>query len=93
MDEVKSIKEWKPHIKPVLSCKASEFRLMGYENATQEDIWNCLTEKVWKGNPEKHLYEVVEDIFHLGTDIYLSYLTVNAYKQDDLEASIAALLH
>ncbi|MDY0396846.1 post-transcriptional regulator [Virgibacillus halophilus] len=93
MESILPVKEWKSHVRPVLACKASEFKLMGYDNATQEDIWNCLSGKIWKGNPHKRLYEVVEDIFHLGTNVYMSYLTVNAYQEDDLEASIAALLN
>lgn len=93
MESILPVSEWKGHVGPVLSCKVSEMRLMGYDNATREDIWNCLVEKVWKGNPSKRLHEVVEDIFHLGTNIFMSYLTVHAYQEDDLEASIAALLN
>jgi len=65
---------------------------LGYTQATNEDVWNCLVEKVWKGNPTKRLHEVIQDIFHLGSNIYISYLTVNAYQDDtDLLESIAAL--
>ncbi|GGJ83967.1 hypothetical protein GCM10007063_03030 [Lentibacillus kapialis] len=88
---IKTVSEWKTEIEPALKSKASELRLMGYHNATSDDVWNCLEEKVWKGDPSKRLYEVVQDIFHLSSNIYMSYLTVNAYQDDDLSASIAAL--
>lgn len=87
----KKAKEWKALIDPVLDSKVSEFQLMGYSRATKDDIWKCLSKKVWIGNPDKHIHEIVQDIFHLGSNIYLSYLTVEAYQNDDLMASIAAV--
>ncbi len=79
-------------MKPALDSKTSEFKLMGYSQATGDDIWDCLVQKVWKGNPTKRLHEVTQDIFHLASNLYMSYLTVNAYQEnDDLMASIAAL--
>ncbi|WP_240510194.1 post-transcriptional regulator [Virgibacillus profundi] len=91
METVHTVSEWKEMIKPALDSKVEEFQLMGYSQATVDDIWNCLTQKVWKGDPDKRLYEVVQDVFHLGSTIYMSYLTVKAYQSDDLMASIAAL--
>jgi hypothetical protein len=91
----KAVEAWKKEMKPALKSKAEEFQLMGYSRATEDDIWKCLVKKVWKGNPDKRLYEVVQDIFHLSSTIYMSYLTVDAYQSyqndDDLMASIAAL--
>ncbi|SEA94844.1 Post-transcriptional regulator [Thalassobacillus cyri] len=83
---------WKSEIFAVLESKAIEFQLMGYAGSTPENIWKCMTDKVWKGNPEKRLYEVVQDIFHLNTALYISYLTVQAYQDDDLDMSISALV-
>ncbi|WP_026906315.1 post-transcriptional regulator [Paucisalibacillus globulus] len=91
MELVKAVESWKQELLPVLKSKAEELQLMGYPKATDEDIWMCLVKKVWKGNPEKRLYEVVQDIFHLSSNIYMSYLTIDAYQDDDLLASIAAL--
>lgn len=88
---MRSVNDWKEAMKPALESKRSEFQLMGYSKASTEEIWSCLVLKVWKGNPEKRLYEVAQDIFHLGSSIYLSYLTVKAYEDDDLMASIQAV--
>lgn len=87
----KRVSEWKTTLGTVIESKVEEFKLMGYQRTTPEDVWNCLTEKVWKGDPEKRLYEVVEDIFHLSTNKFMSFLTVQSYKDDDLLASIRAL--
>ncbi|WP_079530383.1 post-transcriptional regulator [Halobacillus hunanensis] len=91
MEETKHIREWKDEVKPVLISKKEEFISMGYAEATTEDIWKCLEKKIWKKDVEKRLHEVVQDIFHLSTNKYVSYLTVEAYQEDDLAASIQAL--
>ena len=91
LEIVKNVEEWKNLMEPALDSKRSEFQLMGYAQATREEIWNCLVVKVWKGHPSKRIYEVAQDIFHLASNIYLSYLTVKAYEDDDLMASIQAI--
>lgn len=90
-DMKQSAAEWKPMIEHVLHSKVDEFLLMGYSRTTKEDIWTCLEKKVWKGNPVKRIHEVVQDVLHLNASVYMSYLTVDAYQDDDLMASIAAL--
>ncbi|WP_181350549.1 post-transcriptional regulator [Thalassobacillus sp. CUG 92003] len=91
MEEYKYVSEWKSVLGPALQSKAEELMTMGYARATQEDVWNCLKKKVWKGDPEKRLHQVVQDIMHLSSNLYMSYLTVSAYQDDDLMASINAL--
>ncbi len=87
----KPISQWKSFAEPVLESKVEEFKLMGYSRANKEEIWTCLRKKVWKGEPEKRIYEVVQDIFHLSSQLYVSYLTVDAYQNEDLKASIQAI--
>lgn len=87
----KTVNEWKALVKPALISKSRELMLMGYTQATSDDVWKCLQERVWKGNPTKRLHVVVQDIFHLSATIYMSYLTLSAYQDDDLMASIAAV--
>lgn len=90
----KPVDEWKRDLRPAIESKVEELQMMGYPRATVEDVWKCLQKKVWKGNPDKRLHEVVQDILHLSSTIYMSYLTVDAYQayqDDDLMDSIAAL--
>lgn len=85
-------KDWKPMVRPALESKTKELLLMGYPQATSEDIWSCLENSLWKGDPQKRIHEVVQDIFHLSGNSYMSYLTLDSYQEDnDLMASIAAL--
>ncbi|GIO27654.1 post-transcriptional regulator [Ornithinibacillus bavariensis] len=95
MEVIKTVNDWKKELGSALRSKADEFHMMGYKEATEENIWDCLVKKVWKGNPEKRLYEVIQDIFHLRSSIYMSYITVDAYQSfqdEDLMASIQALM-
>lgn len=92
MASLKPIDEWKDILDPALDSKVEEFKLMGYGQATKEAIWACLKDKVWKGSPNKRLHEAVQDIFHLKTSLFMSYLTVSAFTDDtDLMSSIKAL--
>ncbi|WP_067727303.1 post-transcriptional regulator [Oceanobacillus damuensis] len=91
MEIRQTVSEWKQMVIPALKSKAEELEMMGYSQATPEDVWSCLVQKVWKGAPEKRLYEIVQDILHLASNTYLSYLTRSSYQDDNLMASIAAL--
>ncbi|MFD1850171.1 post-transcriptional regulator [Oceanobacillus bengalensis] len=91
MEIVQTVNDWKPMVQSVLESKSIEFKALGYSQANAEDIWKCLVEKVWKGNPERRIHEIVQDIFRLGSSIYLSYLTTQSYQDNDLMASIVAL--
>jgi len=93
MEIKQNVNEWKASVFPALDSKVGELRLMGYSQATREDVWKCLIEKVWKGNPEKRIHQVVQEIMHLKSAVYLSYLTFYSQQNDDLMASITALMN
>lgn len=80
---IKPVDEWKEEMHVVLHSKQREFELLGYNEITAEDIWRCLKEFIWKGNPNKHLHEVVQDIFHLPIHVYMDYLSFNTLQKDD----------
>lgn len=91
MNEQKLTSEWKAYILPAVKSKVEELHLMGYSRATVENVWECLNKKVWKGNPSKMLHEVVQDVLHLNSGVYMNFLTIQAYQQDDLLAQIQAI--
>lgn len=92
MEIKQDVNKWKQAVFPFLDSKVGELKLMGYSQATREDVWKCLIEKVWKGNPEKRVHQIVHEIMHLKSSTYLSYLTVHSYENDDLMASITAIM-
>ncbi|AWB45696.1 hypothetical protein DCC85_16800 [Paenibacillus sp. CAA11] len=59
--------------------KAAEFRLVGYEHVTSEDIWDCISHKYEKqGVPRIH--QLVNDILSLKATQFMNYLTLSAYR-------------
>ncbi|CDQ18110.1 Post-transcriptional regulator [Halobacillus karajensis] len=91
MDHIKSVTSWRKELGVVLQSKAEEFHLLGYDRATADEVWDCLLKKVWNGTPDKKLHQIVQDILHLQSHTYTSYLTSEAYQNDDLLDSIEAL--
>ncbi|QAY65185.1 post-transcriptional regulator [Paenibacillus protaetiae] len=66
-------------MKELCKSKAEEFRLIGYEHVTWEEIWQCVSEKYTKkGIPAIH--EVVNDILTLKVTKFMNYLTMSAFK-------------
>ncbi|GAA0483306.1 hypothetical protein GCM10008986_05420 [Salinibacillus aidingensis] len=93
MKEVRNVKEWRPFVTPVLTSKVDELHVLGYDKATEQQVWDCLEKKVWKKEVEKRLYEIVQDILHLDSGVFMSYLAREIYQErnDDLMAQIEAL--
>ncbi|HEX6595136.1 MAG TPA: post-transcriptional regulator [Bacillota bacterium] len=91
MEDRRTAEEWKSFVTPALQCKLNDFHMMGYTKVTEKQLWDCLVHNVWKSNPKKRLHDIVHDIFHLSPNTYMNVLTLNAYQEDDLQASIAAL--
>lgn len=86
------ISEWKPQLGRVIDSKVNELIYLGYNEATNERVWQCLLKKVWKKDGEMALHQIVEDILHLKPHIFMSYMTQLAYQSDDLEGAIADVL-
>lgn len=86
-----TVNEWKPTLTYAIDSKVSEFIAMGYTRTTDEEVWKCLQQKVWQGNPVMPIHEAIQDVMHLNVNVFMSYLTFESYQNEDLMASIAAL--
>ncbi|MEQ6375803.1 post-transcriptional regulator [Bacillaceae bacterium S4-13-58] len=91
MEEEKSVLQWKKTLLPFLESKAEELKVMGYDKTKPEDVWDCLMKKVWKKEKNLRLHQAVQDVMHLSTQIFMSYLTMKAYESNDLFAQIREL--
>ncbi|MFD2746225.1 post-transcriptional regulator [Paenibacillus yanchengensis] len=66
-------------IEELCDSKAEEFKLIGYEHVTAEEIWSCVSAKYKKaGRPALH--QMVNDILSLKVTQFMNYLTMSAYK-------------
>ncbi|GEN33076.1 post-transcriptional regulator [Aneurinibacillus danicus] len=65
----------------VCEIKAQEFAMLGYEDITVEEIWQCVSEK-YKEIPRLH--KVVNDILSLKPGRWMNWMTMRAYKGDPM---------
>lgn len=64
--------------------KAEEFRLIGYDQVTAQDIWDCASDTYRKtGLPP--LYRLVNDILSLKANQFMNYLTLRMYRGDNFD--------
>lgn len=68
-------------IEQLCLSKAEEFRLIGYDHVSGQDVWECVSDKYHKkGTPP--LYQVVNDILSLKVTQFMNYITLNMYRGD-----------
>lgn len=68
-------------IEQLCNSKADEFKLIGYEHVSGQDVWECVSDKYHKhGMPP--LYQVVNDILSLKITQFMNYITLNMYRGD-----------
>lgn len=77
------LKEWKETVYPALLSKTEEFHLLGYDQATTEEIWECLIAKLERRNEEYQLHQFVSEILRMSANEYMNWLTISAYKGPD----------
>jgi hypothetical protein len=66
-------------VEHICNSKAEEFRMLGYEQVTGQDIWECVSDKYHKtGVPPLH--RVVNDILSLKTTQFMNWMTMSIYK-------------
>ncbi|MGC5327987.1 post-transcriptional regulator [Brevibacillus sp. SYSU BS000544] len=61
----------------ICESKAEEFAMLGYDNVTGQDIWDCVFGS-YKEIPLKH--KLVNDILSLKPNKYMNWLMINMYK-------------
>ncbi|ANB58927.1 post-transcriptional regulator family protein [Anoxybacillus sp. B7M1] len=98
-NEKEKMEELREQLMPAVQSKYEEFRLLGYDHVTIEQIWECLVRKKWKKyDDERRLYERVNDILSLSIGEYMAFLTAESYREqratkgDDLEELLNELL-
>lgn len=63
--------------------KAEEFHVLGYEQVTGKDVWDCVSDKYHKtGIPALHT--VVNDILSLKSTQFMNWLTMRMYRGESL---------
>lgn len=82
-EEAPSGEELNGLIENLCNSKAEEFRMLGYEHVTGEDIWSCVSDRYQKsGMPALH--QIVNDILSLKTTQFMNWMTMRVYRGDPL---------
>lgn len=58
--------------------KAEEFHLLGYDQVTGADVWECVSDKYRKGQPALH--QIVNDIMTLRVTQFMNFITLSMYR-------------
>lgn len=76
------MEELNKQIENLCNSKAEDFAIMGYEKITGKEVWQCVSEKY--GDELPPLHKVVNDIMTLTVTSFMNWMTLKAYKGDDL---------
>lgn len=87
MGEQQQFEVWKYDVKPALTSKVEELHMLGYDRATEEELWECVLTKLRKGKKFVHIHQLVSTILTLKATDYMTWLTVGAYKGPNWFAS------
>jgi hypothetical protein len=66
-------------IRELCVSKAEEFRMLGYDQVTGQDVWNCVCDKYIKTG-EPLLHKMVNDILSLKVTSLMNWMTLSVYK-------------
>lgn len=82
-DDIPDDEELNGLIENLCKSKAEEFRMLGYEHVTGQDIWECVSDKYQKtGVPALH--KIVNDILSLKTTQFMNWMTLQVYRGNPL---------
>ena len=70
-------------VSSLCESKAEEFRLLGYEHVTGREIWECVSDQ-YNGESLPQLHAIVNDILSLKVTRFMNWMTLKAYKLEDL---------
>ncbi|MGZ4112449.1 MAG: post-transcriptional regulator [Tumebacillaceae bacterium] len=71
--------ELNEEIAEICNSKAEEMHMLGYEQVTGADVWNCVSSKYKKGLPPLH--RLINDILTLKSTQFMNWLMMNAYRE------------
>lgn len=84
MENSHAYNHFRTGVAPALTSKLEEFRLLGYEAVTENELWEFLLKKRWKKIKEDiKLYEIIDDILSVKVSDFISYATIEIYKNNE----------
>lgn len=86
MAENYDAEKWRTKIGPFLQSKLEEFKLLGIERLTIDDLWQFVKETMESKKQDKpdRLHQVVAHVMSLSVNDYMNKLRMNLFKDSDL---------
>ncbi|RXT14752.1 post-transcriptional regulator [Ammoniphilus sp. CFH 90114] len=78
MENSLTLEDLKKQMSQVCRSKAEEFQMLGYENVTPEEIWECVSSAYKKEIPLIH--RIVNDILSLKVTKFMNWMTMKVYR-------------
>lgn len=72
------LEQLKMELREVLQSKVDEFQLLGYEQVTADEIWECVASDYVRELPPLH--KAVNDIFSLSATKFMNWMMVRMYR-------------
>ncbi|GGI10560.1 post-transcriptional regulator [Gottfriedia solisilvae] len=75
------VSEFKPKLQVVIESKLDEFKMLGYDTVSEDELWQCLENTLWRKNEDDpKLFQLVEDILSLTVNDYMNYIRIESFK-------------
>ncbi|HZG73056.1 MAG TPA: post-transcriptional regulator [Chondromyces sp.] len=76
--------EYFEYLMPAIKSKVEELKFFGYDDITEDNLWEYLTKKKWK-KPQEGIrtYQLVGDIISVKPGEFMNFATVQAYRSPD----------
>jgi hypothetical protein len=71
--------ELKEVVRQLCNSKAEELKLLGYEQVTGEDVWECVSSNYKRGELPP-LHKLVNDVLSLKAHAFMNWLLVRTLK-------------
>jgi hypothetical protein len=75
-------------VRPALNSKREEFMILGYGKITEDDLWGFMKMKKWRKTKEDiQVHEIIQSILSAKINDYMTYATVEAFKESEFTFS------
>jgi hypothetical protein len=84
MEKSHAYNHFRTQVEPALVSKLEEFLILGYNDVSEDGLWEFLIKKKWKKVKEDiRIYEIIDDVLSIKVSDYISFTTIETYKHND----------
>ena len=81
MNGIHPYEQYRQTLDLAIKSKCNEFAILGYNDVTNDHLWEYLLIKKWKKPMEEaHLHQLMNDVLSVKIGEYMHYKTIEAFK-------------